>query len=331
MASSSFLAFWLKHTIITHAQQRTTSTHQHQDIDTVEAPSALIHTHCELLTIGPTLGRRHLLLLTRCSVPVLADLRRPIRVPIIAVVAVDMAEYILEQEEMDKHSSALVAPLNIQKSPKRSRVNVSGHSRQSSSRGTRSIRSQSQSQISPPLTPKTSSEVMAQQPPPQPIFHNYLRAFYHYSPSSTVSSSTDESSITVAIKQGDVILVHSVHPNGWADGTLLASGARGWLPTNYCEPYDHPTIRSLLNALTHLWDLVRNGENGDLFAFTKQDYVRGMIAGIRFFLVSEACSESIRLAVELTLTLYRREPVVSQESRISSLHTSVCDECEKVS
>lgn len=121
---------------------------------------------------------------------------------------------------------------------------------------------------------------------PQPIFHNYLRAFYHYEPSSTVSSNTDETSITVAIKQGDVILVHSVHPNGWADGTLLASGARGWLPTNYCEPYDHVTIRNLLNALTHLWDLVRDGENGDLFAFTKQDYVRGMIAGIRFFLVS---------------------------------------------
>ncbi|KAJ4365166.1 Ras guanine nucleotide exchange factor bud5 [Neocucurbitaria cava] len=200
-----------------------------------------------------------------------------------------MAEYMLEQEEMDKHSSALVAPLNIQKSPKRSRVNVFGHSRQSSSRGTHSVRSQSQSQISPPLTPKTSSEVMAEQPPSQPVFHNYLRAFYHYSPSSTVSSSTDESSITVAIKQGDVILVHSVHPNGWADGTLLASGARGWLPTNYCEPYDHPTIRSLLNALTHLWDLVRNGENGDLYAFTKQDYVKGMIAGIRFFLENTSC------------------------------------------
>lgn len=139
---------------------------------------------------------------------------------------------------------------------------------------------------------------MTPQSPPQPVFHNYLRAFYHYIPSSTVSSSTDESSITVAIKQGDVILVHSVHPNGWADGTLLASGARGWLPTNYCEPYDHPTIRNLLNALTHLWDLVRDGENGDLYAFTKQDYVRGMIAGIRFFLERTSClSRDSRLIV----------------------------------
>lgn len=195
-----------------------------------------------------------------------------------------------EQEEMDKRSSALVAPLNIHKSsPGRSRSRAFGHSRQSSSRGTHSSRSQSQ--ISPPLTPKTSSEAMAlqQQQHPQPVFHNYLRAFYHYSPSTTVSSSTDESSITVAINQGDVILVHSVHPNGWADGTLLASGARGWLPTNYCEPYDNPIIRNLLTALTYLWDLVRDGENGDLGAFSRQDYVKGMIVGVRLFLVSGAC------------------------------------------
>ncbi|KAH8730075.1 ras guanine nucleotide exchange factor domain-containing protein [Phaeosphaeriaceae sp. PMI808] len=208
-----------------------------------------------------------------------------------------MADWAWEQLNMDKHSSAVVAPLNIHKSPKRSRVAISEHSRQSS-RGSHSIRSQSQAQISPPLTPRTSRDVMAQQQPSQPVFHNYLRAFYHYEPTSTVSSSTDESSITVAIKQGDIILVHSVHPNGWADGTLLASGARGWLPTNYCEPYDHPAARNLLNALTHLWDLVRDGENGDLLAFMKQDYVRGMIAGIRFFLEKTGCvSRESRLII----------------------------------
>jgi hypothetical protein len=190
----------------------------------------------------------------------------------------------------DKHASALVAPLNIQKSPKRSRSREPGHRRQTSSKRAHSPRSHSHShshsQPSPPLTPRTSRERLSQPPPMQPVFHNYLRAFYHFHPSSKVSSSTDESSITVPINQGDVILVHSVHPNGWADGTLLASGARGWLPTNYCEAYDHPTICNLLNALTHLWDLVRDGENGDLLVFTKQDYVRGMIAGVRYFLVS---------------------------------------------
>lgn len=173
-----------------------------------------------------------------------------------------------------------MAPLNINKSPKRSRSREQRHSRRPSSRA------QSQSQISPPLTPRSSRERMERAVPSVPVFHNYLRAFYHFHPSSTVSSSTDESSITVPISQGDVILVHSVHPNGWADGTLLASGARGWLPTNYCEAYDHPSIRTLLNALTNLWDLVRDGENGHLLVFTKQDYVRGMIGGVRVFLVS---------------------------------------------
>lgn len=168
------------------------------------------------------------------------------------------------------------------------------HSRQSS-RSTNQSRSmnqqrsisyklQSHSQISPPLTPRESRESLSQ-PGSEITFHNFLRAFYPFHPSSTVSSSTDESSITVPINQGDVILVHSVHPNGWADGTLLVSGARGWLPTNYCEPYDHSAIRNLLNALTHLWDLVRTNEHETLVVFSRHDYVRGMIAGVRTFLV----------------------------------------------
>jgi hypothetical protein len=242
--------------------------------------------------------------------------------------ASSLASFIRDHEEEEKRSSALVAPLNINKSPKRSRsrVGVYGHTRQSSSRGTQSTRSQLQ--ISPPLTPKTSTSTMAeQQELAQPLFHNYLRAFYHYSPTSTVSSSTDESSITVAIQQGDVILVHSVHPNGWADGTLLGSGARGWLPTNYCEPYDHPAIRNLLSALTYLWDLVRDGEGGNLIAFSKQDYVKGMIAGIRFFLVSKRPG-----SLEMSLLIVcRNEQSVCRRIPGSLWHTWLYVACAEVS
>ena len=143
-----------------------------------------------------------------------------------------------------------------------------------------------QSQMSPPLTPKVSTEAFLEaEVQPETTFHNYLRAFYPFHPTSTVSSSGDESSITVPINQGDVILVHSVHPNGWADGTLLTSGARGWLPTNYCEPFEPPEIRNLLTSLTNLWDMVRSTEHESLLVFSRQDYVRGMIAGVRFFLV----------------------------------------------
>jgi hypothetical protein len=175
-----------------------------------------------------------------------------------------------------------VASATLGRTQSRGRIRRPGHTRQSSSKTQRSIETNKPHlQMSPPLTPKRSQEME-----PETTFHNYLRAFYHFHPSSTVSSSTDESSITVPINQGDVILVHSIHPNGWADGTLLVSGARGWLPTNYCEAYDPPFIRSLLNALTHLWDLVRSGENDNLNVFTKQDYVRGMIAGVRYIVVS---------------------------------------------
>src|SRR5271155_3460021 len=56
---------------------------------------------------------------------------------------------------------------------------------------------------------------------PYPLFQNYLKAIYPFSPSPSVSPST----ITLSLSVGDIILVHSVHTNGWADGTLLENGA----------------------------------------------------------------------------------------------------------
>lgn len=188
------------------------------------------------------------------------------------------------REGMDR-SSACVAPLTIKKKPSSTWNSDGARSVQSSPQSRRTTSSaRSHSQMSPPLTPRANLD--SEMPSVEPeSFPNYLRAFYHFHPSSTISSVGDECSITVPISQGDVILVHSIHPNGWADGTLLGSGSRGWLPTNYCEPYDHPSITNLLSALTHLWDLVRSGENGNTMVFAKQDYVRSMIAGVRVLLV----------------------------------------------
>lgn len=192
------------------------------------------------------------------------------------------------RDGMDR-TSACVAPLTIKKKSSTTWNNDGARSVQSSPQSRRTTGSaRSQSQMSPPLTPRANLE--AEIPAIEPeSFPNYLRAFYHFHPSSTISSVGDECSITVPINQGDVILVHSIHPNGWADGTLLGSGARGWLPTNYCEPYDHPSIANLLSALTHLWDLVRSGENGNTMVFAKQDYVRSMIAGVRVLLEKSDC------------------------------------------
>lgn len=141
-----------------------------------------------------------------------------------------------------------------------------------------------QSEITPPLTPSGTKEVnnMEQTEAPRAVFHNYLRAFYPFHPAGNVSPST----VTLPLDQGDIILVHSVHTNGWADGTLLDSGNRGWLPTNYCEAYDQLPMRPLLKALTDFWEVIRGGCGSSLKDFVNQDLMRGPIAGVRFLLVS---------------------------------------------
>lgn len=151
-------------------------------------------------------------------------------------------------------------------------------------------------QITPPMTPHGLKEVVEEEEeeeeedtmesrmePPKAIFHNYLRAFYPFHPGGDVSPST----VTLPLDQGDIILVHSVHINGWADGTLLDTGARGWLPTNYCEAYDQLPMRPLLKALTDFWDIIRGGCGSSLRDFGNQDLMRGLIAGVRFLLVSD--------------------------------------------
>nr|POE82301.1 hypothetical protein CFP56_67065 [Quercus suber] len=123
----------------------------------------------------------------------------------------------------------------------------------------------------------------------QGLFHNYLRAFYPFDAASGTSESEESLLMTACIKPGDLILVHSVHANGWADGTVLSTGDRGWIPTNYCEPYDHPYLRNLLNAMTQFWDLLGASEDANLSTFVRQDYIRGLIAGVRHLLEHADC------------------------------------------
>ncbi|KAI2783937.1 ras GEF [Daldinia loculata] len=144
----------------------------------------------------------------------------------------------------------------------------------------------SQSQITPPSTPNDSQEELVPQPTPSnPIFHNFLRAFYPFHPTYAMSDST----VTLPLNEGDVVLVHSIHTNGWADGTLLISGARGWLPTNYCEAYDPEEMRNLLNALLNFWDLLRSTATNDRDIFSNQEFMKGIIAGVRYLLEHTHC------------------------------------------
>lgn len=120
---------------------------------------------------------------------------------------------------------------------------------------------------------------------PRPRFQNFLRASYPFQPQDHFSST----SITLPLASGDIVLVHSIHTNGWADGTLLETGARGWLPTNYCEPYDYATMRPLLKALTEFWDIIRSDGETATELYRNHDYMRGMVAGVRFLLEKSDC------------------------------------------
>ncbi|CAZ79351.1 unnamed protein product [Tuber melanosporum] len=198
-----------------------------------------------------------------------------------------------ETDFSTQHSSIYIAPLRIEKTskPKRSLSNASRKSRPRSQPHSRSqsastySHTSSHQQITPPPTPNTSQDSLAQGPgkEPAPPFQPFLRAFYEFHPNFSADSST----VTLPLNLGDVILVHSVHTNGWADGTMLSSGARGWLPTNYCDEFDPEQIRPLLKACAVLFDKFRGGSAGGLRA--SQVAVTSVVAGVRHLLETTEC------------------------------------------
>ncbi|KAI9680529.1 MAG: hypothetical protein M1817_003969 [Caeruleum heppii] len=142
------------------------------------------------------------------------------------------------------------------------------------------------SEMTPPSTPHGPADALSSQAElPPPAFCNFLRAIYSYHPDYAVSSTA----VTLPLNVGDLILVHSIHAKGWADGTLLTTGARGWLPTNYCEAYDQDSMSNLLRALLNFWDLLRGDGNTSLDSFCSQDYVKGIVAGVRYLLDDARC------------------------------------------
>lgn len=183
-------------------------------------------------------------------------------------------------------SNIFVAPLQINKDCSRTPSNTSSSSQSTLTNGGLKQVSHRSGQFTPPLTPQSSEESLQKRNDlGQTTFQTYLRAFYSFHPTCDDNSST----VTLPLNYGDIILVHSVHSSGWADGTLLSSGARGWLPTNYCEAYNSEPARILLKALTKFWDLAKGSSYHGLGALANQDYVRGLVAGVRCLLERTSC------------------------------------------
>lgn len=184
-------------------------------------------------------------------------------------------------DDQPTRSSLQVAPLAIHKT--RTGSLSSDGQDDASSEDTQSTSAFTGSHITPPSTPTGSQEEDGnlQSQAPHPVFQNFLRAFYPFHPTPVATDST----VTLPLDEGDVVLVHSIHTNGWADGTLLVSGARGWLPTNYCEAYDPEEMRNLLKALLNFWDLLRCSTTNERDIFGNQEFMKGIIAGVRYLLV----------------------------------------------
>ncbi|KAH0255754.1 ras GEF, partial [Aureobasidium melanogenum] len=133
---------------------------------------------------------------------------------------------------------------------------------------------------------------LEQQHEAPPFDRKYLRASHDYQPEQTaISGSSGGISITAPLREGDIVLIHLLHPNGWADGTILSTGTRGWIPTNYCQIYDPQPMRSLLHALTRIWDYLSLGANDETLSEDRQDYVQGLVAGVRRLL--EHCDYAV--------------------------------------
>ncbi|KUI67590.1 Cell division control protein 25 [Cytospora mali] len=181
--------------------------------------------------------------------------------------------------EQPFRSSLQVAPLTILKN-KSGSVNHALTSQRASTNPY-----SSHSEMTPPTTPDGSQEDLNPPSNPPPVFHSFLRAFYPFHPSYAMTGSA----VTLPLNEGDVVLVHSIHTNGWADGTLLVSGARGWLPTNYCYAYDPDEVRNLLKALLNFWDLCRSTAVNDNEIFGNQEFMKGIIAGVRYLLERTNC------------------------------------------
>ncbi|RKF57565.1 hypothetical protein OnM2_073026 [Erysiphe neolycopersici] len=149
----------------------------------------------------------------------------------------------------------------------------------------RQSKSLAQMQMTPPVTPMGSFENINELINNDTKFPNFLRATYPYNPSYAPA----DNAVTLEFNEGDIILIHTTHVNGWADGTILTNGERGWLPTNYCKTYEPEPMRILLLSFLNLWEQVRYNLGRNVNRFPTQELMRCILAGVRYLLERTEC------------------------------------------
>ncbi|KAJ4392471.1 Ras guanine nucleotide exchange factor bud5 [Neurospora sp. IMI 360204] len=203
------------------------------------------------------------------------------------------------QSSRPMRSSLQVAPLAIQKTDSTNEpYNDNGSNAGSTLASTRSTHSE--------MTSQSENHIDA-----SPIFHNFLQAVYPFHPEYAMA----DSAVTLPLKEKDIVLVHSVHTNGWADGTLLKDGTRGWLPTNYCVPYNPEEMRILLGALVNFWDLMRSACIDDREMFDGNKFMKGIVGGVRFLLEHTGCLQKDSSILTRHIELKESRKLINDELR----------------
>jgi len=129
--------------------------------------------------------------------------------------------------------------------------------------------------------------------PPHPT---YLRALHAFRPTSTTMTESD----CLSFEPDQIIQVHTLHPSGWADGTLLATNERGWFPSNYCEQYTLSNLRPLLGAASLLYATVRAKRVSHYYTV-----ISCVVTSVRGLLVRSPSLRQPLIAGELQLSISR--------------------------
>ncbi|KAJ6257222.1 hypothetical protein Dda_8110 [Drechslerella dactyloides] len=136
----------------------------------------------------------------------------------------------------------------------------------------------------------------------------FMRAFYTFRPAQAADAAT----VTIPLTPGDMILIHNIHENGWADGTTIASGARGWLPTNFCAKYEVDEMQLLMKACIAVFEYYR-GTSAELFASAKEKVVGEVVNGVRHLLECTDCLTRDSANVQTDDTIRKTRKVLLAE------------------
>lgn len=88
---------------------------------------------------------------------------------------------------------------------------------------------------------------------PTPFF---VRTRYAFEPPAAPSAITH----VLSFGPGELAIIHHIEPSGWGEGSILKTGRRGWIPSNYCLLYSPEPMKPLLQTMLPFSDAANTME-----------------------------------------------------------------------